>query len=78
MKYDDAIVIKNEKERNKLFYFDSETHLLVKRKKIPSVSQILSATIFKNKYKDVPPAVLNAAAEFGTNVLCYWNDTYFF
>lgn len=69
-----------EKERNKLFYFDEKTHTYwSKGKRIPSVSQILSATIFKNKYKDVPPAVLNAAAEFGTNVhYAIETDTYFF
>lgn len=35
---------------------------------IPSVSTILKATIFKDKYKDVHPIVLQNAAQFGRNV----------
>lgn len=35
---------------------------------IPSVSTILKATIFKDKYKDVHPVILQNAAQFGKNV----------
>lgn len=49
--------------------FIEETHTyLFNNKKIPSVSQILSKTIFKDKYKDVPEFILKNKASFGTNV----------
>lgn len=35
---------------------------------VPSVSTILSQTIFADKYKDVPDFVLQRAAEFGTAI----------
>lgn len=35
---------------------------------VPSVSQILSATIFKDKYANIPKYILNNKAQFGTNV----------
>lgn len=35
---------------------------------IPSVTQILSSTIFKGKYDGVPKYILNNKAQFGTNV----------
>lgn len=35
---------------------------------LPSVSTILKATVFKDKYKEVPPLVLERAAQFGKNV----------
>lgn len=35
---------------------------------VPSVSTILSQTIFADKYKDVPDFVLKKAAEFGTAI----------
>ena len=49
------------------FIADSHTYL-VDGVIVPSVSTILSATIFKDKYKDVSPHVLAKAAEFGTGV----------
>jgi hypothetical protein len=49
--------------------FIEETHTyLVDGVIVPSVSTILSKTIFKDKYKDVPAFVLQRAAEFGTGV----------
>jgi len=35
---------------------------------IPSVSTILRETVFKDKYKDIPEAILKNAATFGKNV----------
>jgi len=34
----------------------------------PSVSQILAATIFKNKYANIPEFIMKRAAHYGTNV----------
>lgn len=34
----------------------------------PSVTQILTATLFKDQYKDVPKYILDNAAKFGTKV----------
>jgi len=49
--------------------FIKETHTyLVNGIIVPSVSTILSATIFKDKYANVPPFVLKRAAQFGTGV----------
>ena len=49
--------------------FDEETHTYYyKENVVASVSQILSATIFKNKYGNVPEHILQKAAEFGSNV----------
>lgn len=46
--------------------FNSETHQYYFE--IPSVSQILRATVFKDKYKNVPEHILQAAADFGTAI----------
>lgn len=49
--------------------FIEETHTyLLNNKRIPSVSTILSKTMFKDKYKNVPDFILNNKAQFGTNV----------
>lgn len=49
--------------------FIEETHTyLLNGVIIPSVSTILSATLFKDKYGNVPPHILKRAAEFGTGV----------
>lgn len=49
--------------------FIKETHTyLVDGIVTPSVSTILKATIFENKYQDVPEAILKNAAEFGTAI----------
>ena len=46
--------------------FNSETHQYYFE--IPSVSAILRATVFKDKYKNVPEHILQAAADFGTAI----------
>ena len=49
--------------------FDESTHTYTYNGKVlPSVSTILGATIFKDKYKDVDPYILQRAAQFGTGV----------
>lgn len=49
--------------------FIKDTHTyLVDGIIVPSVSTILSQTIFVDKYKDVPDFVLQRAAEFGTAI----------
>lgn len=49
--------------------FDKSTHTYTLNGKVlPSVSTILGATLFKNKYQDVDPIVLANAARFGTGV----------
>lgn len=51
-----------------LEYIDSEHLYLYDGVIIPSVSTILSKTIFKDKYKGVPNYILNAKANYGTQV----------
>ncbi len=49
--------------------FNESTHTYTLNGKVlPSVSTILGATIFKDKYKDVDPYILQRAAQFGTGV----------
>ena len=49
--------------------FNESTHTYTYNGKVlPSVSTILGATLFKDKYKDVDPYVLQRAANFGTGV----------
>jgi len=49
--------------------FLEEAHIyLVNGVIVPSITTILSATIFKDKYGNVPPHILKQAAEFGTGV----------
>ena len=49
--------------------FLSEDHLyLVEGVIVPSVTSILSSTIFKGKYDGIPKYILNNKAQFGTNV----------
>jgi hypothetical protein len=49
--------------------FIEETHTyLVNGIIVPSITTILSATLFKDKYGNVPPHILKRAAEFGTGV----------
>lgn len=49
-------------------FIESEHLYLVNGIIVPSVSQILSATIFKDKYANIPKYILNNKAQFGTNV----------
>lgn len=49
--------------------FIEETHTyIIDGVVVPSVSQILGSTIFKDKYKDVPEFVLQKAKDFGTAI----------
>lgn len=49
-------------------FLEAEHIYLVDGIIVPSVSTILGATIFKDKYANVPSYILNAKRDFGTNV----------
>lgn len=49
-------------------FIESTHEYLVDGILVPSCTAILKKTIFKDKYKDIPPFVLEKAATFGKNV----------
>lgn len=51
---------------NNLEYIEASHQYLYNGVLVPSVSTILSKTIFKDKYKDIPEHILKAKAEYGS------------
>lgn len=61
------------------FYEDNHTYVTKDNEILTGATTILSNTIFKDKYKDIPSYILNKAAEYGTRIhsLCQENDMFF-
>lgn len=56
------------KRRNNIVFVEDAHIYYVDGLVVPSVTTILSATVFKDKYKSIPEFVLNRAADFGSKV----------
>jgi hypothetical protein len=56
------------KRRNNIVFVEDAHLYYVDNILVPSVTTILGATVFKDKYSSVPEFVLNRAAQFGSNV----------